>query len=66
LRQLVEGLKMMFSPTVVVSAAGPAPSFELCPNLAQVLRSATRGLTTSRWVMKRMRRVVLTFWSLSL
>lgn len=47
LRQLTLGRKMMFSPTVVVSWAGPAPSFALWPNLLQVLRSATRGLTVS-------------------
>lgn len=56
----------MFSPTDVVSGAGPAPSLELRPNLAHVLRSATRGLTVSLCVMYRMRRVVLTFWPSSL
>jgi hypothetical protein len=66
LRQLTEGRKMMFSPTLVVSVTGPAGSFALAPNLAQALRSATRGLTTSRCVMKRIRRVVLTFWFSSL
>src|SRR3569833_2641759 len=44
-RQLAEGRKMMFSPTLVVSAAGPASSRALDPNLAHVLRSATRWLT---------------------
>ena len=48
LRQLIDGRKMMFSPTVVVSAAGPDGSLAESPNLAHVLRSATRGLTTSR------------------
>lgn len=47
LRQLTLGRKIMFSPTEVVSAAGPAPSLPLRPNLVQVLRSATRGLTFS-------------------
>ena len=45
--------------------AGPLPSLLDRPNLAHVLRSATRGLTTSRWVVKRIRRVVLTFLPLS-
>lgn len=47
LRQFTLGRKMMFSPTDVVSAAGPAPSLALWPNLPHVLRSATRGLTVS-------------------
>lgn len=51
LRQLMLGLKMMFSPTEVVSLAGPLPSLAESPNLAHVLRSATRGLTVSLWVM---------------
>jgi hypothetical protein len=46
-------------------AAGPFPSLADRPNLDQVLRSATRGLTTSRCVVKRIRRVVLTFLPLS-
>lgn len=61
LRQLMLGRKMMFSPTDVVSGAGPGGSFALRPNLDQVFRSATRGFTVSVWVMNRMRRVVLTF-----
>lgn len=64
--QLAEGRKMMFSPTEVVSPAGPAGSLADRPNLGHCLRWATRGLTTSRWVMRRMRRVVLTVWPLSL
>lgn len=57
---------MMFSPTEVVSPAGPAGSLAERPNLGHCLRWATRGLTTSRCVMRRMRRVVLTVWPLSL
>lgn len=60
--QLELGLKMMFSPTEVVSGAGPALSFSDFPNLAQDLRSATRGFTTSFTSVVRMRRVVLTFF----
>lgn len=66
LRQLVLGRKMMFSPTDVVSGTGPAPSLALSPNLAHVLRSATRGFTRSVCVVYRTRRVVLTFWLSSL
>lgn len=51
LRQLTLGRKIMFSAMEVVSAAGPAPSLALAPNLAQLLRSATRGLTFSVCVM---------------
>lgn len=51
LRQLMLGRKMMFSPTDVVSVAGPLPSLAESPNLAHVLRSATRGFTVSLWVM---------------
>ena len=47
LRQLMLGRNMMFSAIDVVSAAGPAPSLELVPNLVQLLRSATRGFTVS-------------------
>jgi len=57
---------MMFSPTEVVSVAGPAVSFCESPNFAHDLRSATRGLTTSLMVVKRMRRVVFTFLPSSL
>lgn len=46
-RQEAEGRKMMFSPTEVVSGAGPAGSRAERPNFAQVLRSATRGETFS-------------------
>ena len=66
LRQFVLGLKIMFSPTLVVSDAGPAPSFAERPNFAHCFRSATRGLTTSLWVVNRIRRVVLTFFPSSL
>lgn len=59
--QLGDRRKMMFSPTLVVSICGPLGSFSERPNLGRTLRSATRGLTTSRWVTMRMRRVVLTF-----
>lgn len=51
LRQFTLGRKMMFSPTDVVSGAGPAPSLALSPNLPHVLRSATRGFTVSLCVM---------------
>lgn len=64
--QLMLGRKMMFSPTEVVSGAGPWASLALEPNLAHPLRSATRGLTTSLCVMRRIRRVVLTFLPSSL
>lgn len=47
LRQLTLGRKMMFSPTDVVSEAGPLPSFALAPNFDHVFLSATRGLTFS-------------------
>ncbi len=57
---------MMFSPTEVVSNAGPALSFAERPNFDHDLRSATRGLTVSLWTVVRMRRVVLTFLPSSL
>ena len=66
LLQFVLGLKMMFSPTDVVSLAGPAPSFCDRPNFDQALRSATRGFTTSLCTVNRIRRVVLTFFPSSL
>lgn len=56
---------MMFSPTDVVSDTGPRGSLAERPNLGHFLRSATRGFTTSRCVMRRMRRVVLTVWPCS-
>jgi hypothetical protein len=65
-RQLRLGRKMMFSATVVVSLTGPVGSFALSPNLAHVLRSATRGLTVAVCLVSRIRRVTLTFWPRSL
>ena len=64
--QFVLGLKMMFSPTDVVSLAGPAPSFCERPNFDQAFRSATLGFTTSLCTVNLMRRVVLTFLPSSL
>lgn len=61
LRHVAEGRKIMFSPTEVVSVAGPAPSEADAPNLVHDLRSATRGFTTSRTLVSRIRRVVFTF-----
>jgi hypothetical protein len=65
-RQLMLGLKIMFSPTEVVSMAGPALSFADRPNFDHDLRSATRGFTTSFTTVVRIRLVVLTFLPSSL
>jgi hypothetical protein len=66
LRQFVLGLNRIFSPTEVVSLAGPGASLAERPNFDHDLRSATRGLTVSLIVVKRIRRVVFTFFPSSL
>ena len=52
---------MIFSPTDVVSKLGPAGCPFSLPNFAQARRSATSGLTVSRTMVVRIRRVVFTF-----
>jgi hypothetical protein len=59
--QLATGRKWMFSATLTVSVWGPAALPFSWPNLAQPLRSATRGLTTCLTTVFLMRRVVFTF-----